>query len=200
MSDPVADTRPGGSTGDGARRRRVIAPFIAMVMAVVIGALVFVLATAQGDSDTASTPLLDQLAPDVTGELADGTPFQLSRRKGSWVVLNFFTDDCVPCIVEHPELVRFVDQQRSLGADGAEFYSIVQQSTPEEVDRFFAERGGDWPVVYDTGYQFQIEFGVAKVPETWIIDPSGVVRGRIINTVEADTLSQTLQAMRGAGR
>ncbi len=113
---------------------------------------------------------------------------------------HFFTHNCVPCIREHPDLIEFVDQQRSLGVDGAEFYSIVRDSTHEEVDAFFVERGGDWPVVYDTDFEFVNQFGVALVPETWIIDPNGFVRRRIISEVRADELSQLMQAPpRGCG-
>ncbi len=144
----------------------------------------------------AETPLLGQPAPGSTGLHADGTPFELSRRKGSWVVLNFFTSDCVPCQREHPELVKFVDQQRSLGNEGAEFYSIVQNDSEQNVEAFFAERGGDWPIIYDDRYQFQNDFGVAQVPETWIIDPDGFVRGRIISEVTAEFLSTNIQTLR----
>ncbi len=147
-------------------------------------------------NETAETPLLGQPAPGSTGLYADGTPFELSRRKGSWVVLNFFTSDCVPCQREHPELVKFVDQQRSLGNDGAEFYSIVQNDSEQNVEAFFAERGGDWPIIYDDRYQFQNDFGVAQVPETWIIDPDGFVRGRIISEVTAEFLSTNIQTLR----
>ena len=38
-------------------------------------------------------------------------PFDLARRKGSWVVLNFFNSTCAPCKAEHPELVEFTEQQ-----------------------------------------------------------------------------------------
>jgi cytochrome c biogenesis protein CcmG/thiol:disulfide interchange protein DsbE len=152
-----------------------------------------------GTNQTADTPLIDRPAPAATGVLDDGRPFELSRRKGSWVVLNFFTHDCVPCIREHPELIEFVDQQRALGTEGAEFYSVVRDSSREEVDRFFAERGGAWPVVYDDRYEFVNQFGVALVPETWIIDPNGIVRGRVISEVEADFLSTRIQALRELG-
>ena len=33
----------------------------------------------------------------------DDESFDLARRKGSWVVLNFFNSTCVPCVAEHPE-------------------------------------------------------------------------------------------------
>lgn len=173
---------------------RRLAPYLAAVVALVLAGLVAILVVNRGDSaDSAATPLLGNPAPAVRGEYVDGTPFELGRRKGSWVVLNFFTDNCVPCIAEHPELIEFVEQQRALGTDGAEFVTIVQQSEPDEVDAFFAKYGGgDWPVVYDTANEFSIEFGVFQVPETWIIDPEGFVRGRIITAVEADDLSAVI--------
>lgn len=183
----------------GGRRSRRVAPYLALVVAIVVGALILMLATSTERGDSAATHLLDRPAPAAVGEFADGTSFDLSRRKGGWVVLNFFTDNCVPCIREHPELIRFVEQQRSLGTDGAEFYTIVQHSSRDDVEAFFAERGGDWPIVYDIEFEFQTQFGVAQVPETWIIDPSGYVRGRIISEVDADTLSGAIQKMREAG-
>lgn len=186
-----------GSDPIPAPRQVPVAPIVVAALAVVAGLLFWILLVAGGDrAPSAVTPLLDQPAPAAVGTFDDGTPFELSRRKGSWVVLNFFTHNCVPCIQEHPELIKFVDQQRSLGVQGAEFYSIVQTSTRAEVEAYFAEHGGDWPVVYDDDYDFQIEFGVVQVPETWIIDPNGVVRGRWIGEVGSELLGSSLQAMR----
>ncbi len=198
VPDPDPDRSGAGRPADG--RRRPVAPIAAAVLAVVVGLLFWVLLTAGADPGAdAETPLLDRPAPAAVGSYADGTPFELSRRKGSWVVLNFFTHNCVPCIEEHPELIEFVEQQRRLGTQGAEFYSIVQTSTEREVDEYFDEHGGDWPVVYDDRYDFQLEFGVAQVPETWIIDPNGIVRGRWIGAIDdADTLSASVQSMREA--
>jgi cytochrome c biogenesis protein CcmG/thiol:disulfide interchange protein DsbE len=175
-----------------------VAPWIALAIAIAMIGLVVVLIGADPDdgAPTADTPLLGRPAPEAIGVLDDGSNFDLARRKGSWVVLNFFRSDCVPCIQEHPELIEFVDQQQTLGTDGAEFYSIVNGDTPERVERFFAERGGDWPIVYSDNDEFSVAFGVAAVPETWIIDPNGVVRLRLISRVSADTLSVTLQQLR----
>jgi cytochrome c biogenesis protein CcmG/thiol:disulfide interchange protein DsbE len=177
--------------------RRRVAPWVALGVAVVIGALFVVLLTATGDAeDSADSPLLGRPAPEAVGTLADGTPFDLSRRKGSWVVLNFFTADCVPCIQEHPELVRFSDQQAALGADGAELYSVVVNDSRDDVETFFDERGGDWPIVYSELGEIPVAFGVSAVPETWIVDPAGVVRVRLISKVTAEQLNVTLQQLR----
>ena len=176
--------------------RRRVAPLVAGAAALVLAVLFAVLIMAEPSTDSAETVLLDRAAPAAFGEFDDGTPFELSRRRGSWVVLNFFTSTCIPCRNEHPELIKFVEQQRSLGIDGAEFYTIVQNDDPDDVAAFFAEFGGDWPVVFDVDYSFQNGFGVAQVPETWIIDPNGIVRGRVISEVSAEFLSTSIQTLR----
>ena len=191
---PLEPNAPGGSS------KSRVAPWIALGIAIAMIGLIVLLVKASPDdgAPSADTPLLNQPAPEAVGELADGTPFDLSRRKGSWVVLNFFQSDCVPCIQEHPQLIDFVAQQRALPSDGAEFYSIVFGDTRERVERFFAERGGDWPVVYSDGDSIPSAFGVSLVPETWIIDPQGVVRQRLISKVTAEELSVLLQQWREA--
>jgi len=194
LRDEVVETEPEPDVG----RSRRVAPYIAGGVAIVVFALFIVLLTAdKGRQESAASPLIGHVAPDSKGVLADGSPFDLSRRKGSWVVLNFFTHNCVPCIREQPELIEFSKQQQALGNDGAELYTVVRDSTREQVDEFFAERGGDWPVVYDPDYEFSNQFGVILVPETWIIDPSGVVRARIISEVTAEGLGALINQIRG---
>ena len=86
-------------TGDNAEQKpRPLAPWIVLAVAVVLGGLFIVLVSASPDSGpTADSPLIGRPAPEATGTLGDGTAFDLSRRKGSWVVLNFFDPDCIPC-------------------------------------------------------------------------------------------------------
>ena len=197
MADLQDDLVELQTDGDSRRGRR-IAPWIAGGVAIVVLALFVVLLTADpGRRETAASPLIGNVAPDAHGVLEDGSAFDLSRRKGSWVVLNFFTHNCVPCIREHPELIEFVKQQQALGNDGAELYTIVRDSSRDQVDDFFTERGGDWPVVYDPEYSFSNDFGVSLVPETWVIDPSGVVRARIITEVTAEGLGALINQLRG---
>ena len=193
----VLDDSPGTVEPPSPGRRR-IAPVVVGVLAVVMVGLFVVLIGADPDeAATAESPLIGRPAPEAVGELDDGRPFDLSRRKGSWVVLNFFTSDCRPCIAEHPELITFVDQQRALGANGAEFYSVVVADSRERVEAFFAERGGDWPVIYPAdGSTMDVAFGVSMVPETWVIDPNGFVRARIISETSAEQLGLVLRQLR----
>ncbi|MCE9623568.1 MAG: TlpA family protein disulfide reductase [Actinomycetia bacterium] len=182
--------------------RRRIAPVVVLVVAAVLGGLFWVLASGKSENDTSGvieSHLLGEPAPSVRSTTLDDESFDLARRKGSWVVLNFFNSTCVPCVAEHPELVRFVEQQATLAADGAEFYTILQYGDRiASVRAFFEERDGDWPVVRDDDGGINVSFGVAQVPETFIIDPDGIVRLRWAGPIDAATLSTLVQEQREA--
>ena len=187
-------------TAPGPSRRRV-APFVVLAVAVVF--LGFFLVLAGGDGQQADklgivdSPLLGRAAPTMRSTTLDEVPFDLARRKGSWVVLNFFNSTCAPCRAEHPELVRFAEQQASFGADGAELYTVLQyQDQIENVKKFFIARGGDWPIVRDDEGGINVDFAVAQVPETFVVNPAGVVVLRWAGPIDADTLSRLVQQQR----
>ncbi|MGZ4672263.1 MAG: TlpA family protein disulfide reductase [Ilumatobacteraceae bacterium] len=188
MSEPVV----------AERRGRRVAPFISLAAAAVLAALFIVLANSKSEKpDTTSSFLLGRPAPAVVSTTLDGKAFDLSKRKGSWVVLNFFQSTCLPCKAEHPELVAFATQQSSI-ADGAELYTIVKDDSDAAVSKWFAEHGGSWPIVKDDNGSIATDFGVAQVPETWIIDPAGIVVRRYPGTITADSLATDLQLLRQA--
>lgn len=182
--------------------RRRIAPIIVLIVAAVLGGLFWVLASSKSENDDSgviNSHLLGRTAPSVRSTTLDDVSFDLARRKGSWVVLNFFNSTCVPCVAEHPELVAFVEQQSALGADGAELYTILQFGDRlDSVRAFFDEREGEWPIVRDDDGGINVSFGVAQVPETFIIDPDGIVRLRWAGPIDAGTLAALVQEQREA--
>jgi cytochrome c biogenesis protein CcmG/thiol:disulfide interchange protein DsbE len=197
MADVIEQPEPDVDDEPPAPRRRTVL-FIALGVAVVMIALVVVFASVKGGQhDSAKTPLLDEPAPPVRTTTIDGQAFDLSQRKGSWVVLNFFGTWCPPCRQEHPELVRFATSQAQQ-ADPAELVTVVSNDDPSTVRQFFKDNGGNWPVLQDPGGSIYVSFGVSKVPETWIIDPNGYVRFRSISTVSAEGLVAVLNQLKGA--
>lgn len=194
MADVLDD--PAAADTEGPRPRR-IAPIVVLVVTLLFGGLFVVLAGSEPavDRETADTPLLGKAAPAIVGRTLDGGTFDLSRQRGDWVVLNFFQSTCVPCVNEHPELVAFAQQQAELD-DGAELVTIVYADREDKVREFFAENGGDWPVVLDDAGQVPFDYGVAKVPETWVIDPTGRIQVHVISEVTAAGLSRIVQDLR----
>ena len=177
------------------RLSRIVASVVGLVLVLFI-ALMAVSSTRKTD-EVSQTPLLLKPAPEIASTTYDDEPFLLSRRRGSWVVLNFFNSTCVPCKREHPELVKFHEAQVGLGAAGAELYTVVNDDSEEAVREFFAENGGGWPVIRDDNAEIAVDFGVAKVPETWIISPTGVVAQRFTGQVTAEILGSAIETMSG---
>jgi len=193
VSDDVPVIATDGEAPAMSRRR---SPFIAAAVGVVLAAFLVVLAVAEpGDSDEVSSPLLGNPAPTVVSSIIDGATFDLARRKGSWVVLNFFNSTCVPCIREHPELVRFARDQAG-AEDPVELYTIVNDDSDAAVRSFFSVNGGEWPKVRDDDGAIAVAFGVAKVPETWVIDPNGWVRLRVLGELTPGFLDKRLAELR----
>lgn len=171
-------------------------PYIAGASGVLLVAFLIVLAMAKpGDPDSASSPLLGKPAPAVKSTTIDGGTFDLSHRKGSWVVLNFFNSTCVPCIQEHPFLVDFAKDQES-SDNAVELYTIVNDDSDGPVRAFFETNGGDWPAVRDNDGAISVAFGVAKVPESWVVDPNGFVRLRIMGALTKGFLTTRLDELK----
>jgi cytochrome c biogenesis protein CcmG, thiol:disulfide interchange protein DsbE len=176
--------------GHGRRRAPLIAGAVAAVLAVLIGVMA---AARSGPRDIVDRSLVGRVAPAIVGATLDGGQFDLSRRRGSWVFVNFFQTSCVPCVQEHPELRSYVER-----GGAAELVTVVYFDTAANVRDFFARNGGNWPVVLDDEGRISVAYGVAKVPETWIVDPDGIVRERIGGAVSAARLDATLAALKAA--
>ena len=171
---------------------------VATCVGIVVALFFAVLVVSEPDQDSVSrSPLLGQPAPAIESTTIDGEPFALGRRKGSWVVLNFFNSTCVPCINEHDLLVDFANSEKSL-ENSAELYTIINDDSSDSIREFFAKNGGDWPKITDENGAVAVAFGVARVPETWIIDPNGVVRLRITGELSDGLLTEQVNRLRDA--
>ena len=176
--------------------RKRVAPIIASVVGALLVAFLWVLVTAEPNTaDDADSPLLGQPAPSVVTTTLDDEEFVLANRKGSWVIFNFFNSTCVPCIAEHPELIAF-NKRESLAANPAETYTVINDDNDESVRAFFAKNGGDWQKIRDSDGSISVAFGVAKVPETWVIDPNGYVRLRIAGMLTQGLLDDQLAQLK----
>jgi cytochrome c biogenesis protein CcmG/thiol:disulfide interchange protein DsbE len=177
------------------RHRPRTALWVALGIGVVIALLVGVLAT----RDPASTrlvksPLVGKLVPDISKpSINNEGDFSLREQRGKWVLVNFFATWCQPCQEEHDDLVRFAAAHQERG--DAIVVSVVFSDETSDVRRYFAQRGGDWPVVSDADGAIATDFGVARVPESYLIAPSGLVVGKVTGGVQFAYLQAQLSKL-----
>lgn len=166
---------------------------LAQVLVVVVAAFAvftFVRTAMDGESRRVCAPLCalspnyanaNRLAPDFELEKLSGGKGRLSDYRGKAVILNFWTKDCRPCLEEMPslaELGRILKQNRSV-----RLVTITTDDTREDVRATLASiLGGEPPfdVLIDPEAQVVADkFGTKLYPETWFIDPKGVIRARV---------------------
>ncbi len=130
-------------------------------------------------TDPSAYFLGEKPAPDFTLPDGAGNPWRLGDHRGRWVLLNFWSVTCAPCVEEMPSLVELarwgsrkmdldvvaVSVDSGLGAVKSEF---PNGATPGLTLLFDPEK----KVVRDA-------FGTKKYPETWLIDPTGTIRLRV---------------------
>lgn len=173
------------------------APLIAGIVGVAVLALVVLFVVSpKGETADQESPLLGKLAPQLVGTTMAGESFDLDAFKGDWVLVNFFATWCPPCVVEHPELIELSEQQ----PQGLEIVSVAFGDTATNVEEFFAEHGGSWPVLASDTGAIGIEYGVKKLPESFLVAPDGSVVAKFNGGITAADLTEYLaRSTTGAG-
>jgi cytochrome c biogenesis protein CcmG/thiol:disulfide interchange protein DsbE len=186
----MTDVAPDVVQKDEARRPRT-ALLASVVIAVLVALMVAVLATSDSSNEQATqSPLLGEIAPPTAGDTIDGGAFDIADQRGRWVVLNFFASWCVPCLEEHPELAAFDAAHRAEG--DAVLVSTTFDDTADDAREFFEEQGGSWPVIDDPENAIGVAYGVAQVPETFVISPNGTVVQRYAGAVTRAQLEELI--------
>ena len=102
---------------------------------------------------------------------------------GHVTVINFFASWCLPCKAEHPLLY-------ALGKDyGVPVYGIAFKDKPEATAAYIQELGSPYAKIgLDQDGRTGLDFGLMGVPETFILDKTGVVRYRLPMPLDPDRI------------
>lgn len=162
--------------------------------ALVVVPLIVFLALGFGRDPRALPSVLEgKPAPDWTLVAMDsGEEYSLQALRGQPVVLNFWASWCVPCAQEHPWLVR---TSKLYQPRGVVFLSVLYNDTPEKGRGFLKRYGENYPTLLDPAERVAIDYGVAGVPETFVIDQQGNIVKKFVGPVVPDELIATLEAL-----
>jgi peroxiredoxin len=122
----------------------------------------------------------DRIAPDFDLPDMTGQRVRLSQYRGKTVILNFWTRTCRPCLEEMPglaELAKIAKTEKDIVV-----LSVSTDDGPSAVaDTLQVVLKGEmpFPVLFDPDAKVIGDaYGTHLFPETWIIDPSGIIRAR----------------------
>ena len=92
-------------------------------------------------------------------------------KKDTIKIVNFFASWCPPCRVEHAQLKILSNTK------GINLYGIAKKNNHEDLFDFLNELGDPYEAIIDdpTG-RVGISWGVYGLPETFVIDKSGMIR------------------------
>jgi cytochrome c biogenesis protein CcmG, thiol:disulfide interchange protein DsbE len=91
---------------------------------------------------------------------------------GKVTLVNVFASWCIPCREEAPQLAQLAR------ARGVRLIGIAYKDRPEAASAFLAQYGNPFErVALDADGRAGIEWGISGVPETFVLDRHGIVRG-----------------------
>lgn len=128
--------------------------------------------------DRHASPLVGTQAPPAILPAIDGSTFDLSAYRGRAVVLNVFASWCAPCRIEHPQLIQMARDSRFV------VLGLAYRDDPADTAAYLEELGNPYAAVaIDRQGAVGVSFGLTGVPETYIIDPEGVVVRKVTGEI-----------------
>ncbi len=116
-------------------------------------------------------------APPFDVQTRDGSHLTSSDLHGKVVVLNLWASWCPPCLEELPSLERL--RRQMVGTDVVIVGVSVDKSW-EDVDKVVKETGVAITMALDPAQDVARAYGTDKFPETYVINPKGVVVRKFI--------------------
>jgi cytochrome c biogenesis protein CcmG, thiol:disulfide interchange protein DsbE len=101
-------------------------------------------------------------------------------------LVNFFASWCLPCIEEAPNLARL----RELGVA---LWGIAYKDKTDATAAFLDQHGDPYlRVARDASGMTAINFGLYGVPETYVVDKTGIVRRRIAGGISQEMIRDNI--------
>ncbi len=141
------------------------------------------------DPRTVPSPFIGKAAPTFRLEQLHQPKlaFVPEDMRGKVWMLNVWASWCVSCRVEHPLLVEMARQKL------VPIVGLNYKDEPAAGMRWLAQLGDPYNVsVVDRDGRVGIDWGVYGVPETFVVDKSGVIRYKQIGPLTVEALEKKI--------
>lgn len=142
------------------------------------------------DSPPGPSVQVGSVAPDFTLKTYGGEEVTLSDLRGKVVLINFWATWCPPCRQEMPSMERLY--QRMEGKPFEMLAINVEEDAREALKSFLQKTPHSFPIPIDSNKQAQELYRVYRFPETFVVDPNGVVVDHILGARDWAT-SETIE-------
>lgn len=123
-------------------------------------------------------------------ELDSGRPAPIRAGTEGPILVNFFASWCLPCEVEHPQLM-------ALKAQGVTVVGVAYKDAPANTQAFLARLGDPFAArLVDRDGRAGLEFGVTGVPETYLVGSDGVILAKHTGPLTPDAAEELLKKAR----
>lgn len=136
-----------------------------------------------------------QDAPNITGELLSGEPFELDEHHGNIVVMNFWASWCAPCRVEAPDLQQIYQQYQP---QGVEMVGVLVRDTKGQGETYGQQAGLTYPSLFDPSTKVALQlrgYPLAAIPSTVVFDADGKVAAAYVSVVDLESLTSTIEKL-----
>lgn len=119
--------------------------------------------------------------PTLAVDTVDHGRFDLTEKRGQWVVVNFWATWCAPCLKEIPDLNALDAKREDLVVIGLAYEEI----TPEAMRAFYGEKvKPEYPVAIVDVYNPPADFDTPRgLPFTVLVAPDGTVGHQFLGPV-----------------
>ena len=123
------------------------------------------------------TAQIGQPAPTFALEDLSGRTWNLAELRGKVVFVNFWATWCQPCVEELPAMETL---QQGMAAASFQMLAILNNDDPRLAANLARKMGLTFPVLLDPDGKVAKSYGITGVPETFIIDPAGILRHKYL--------------------
>jgi thiol-disulfide isomerase/thioredoxin len=163
---------------------------LALALALAAGALIVGgNGTKVATDPVAGVLVRDDPMPVVAGVSLAGGTTSSQDFAGKLLVVNAWATWCGPCGKEQPALVRVASDYRDRGV---RFMGIMQTDDPAAGRSWLLDHHVPYPSVDDQAGEFAGDLGYIGLPNTFIVDSSGVIRFQIAGPTTEAQLSELL--------